>query len=65
MVSDGNQLVGDVLHQFFFYTERGGAGITYQSDAVTHAEDVSVYRHGSFVEHDGLNDIGRFAPYTG
>ena len=36
----------------------------HQSDAVTHAEDVSVYRHGSFVEHDGLNDIGRFAPYS-
>lgn len=65
VVSDGNQFVGDVFYQFFFYIEWGGVGIIYQFDVVIYVEDVSVYCYGSFVEYDGLNDIGCFVFYIG
>ena len=64
MVGYGNQVVRDVLRQFLFHTEGSRATVAHQSQSVADTEHVCVYRHGSFVEHNRLNDIGCLAAYA-
>lgn len=61
----GYNLFRNVLHQIFLGSQRCGAGFGNQPDAVAHPEHMRVYRHGSFVEHYALNDIGRLASTPG
>ena len=65
MVGDGDIGLGDVLGQLLLHAQRGGAARPHQPQPMAHAEDVRVYRHGGLVEHDRLDDVGRFASHAG
>ena len=64
MVSLGHNGFGNVFHQMHLGGIGSGTGRGHQSDAMAHPEDVGIYGHGRFVEHDTLNDIGRLSSYT-
>ena len=55
----------EITYQLLFHAVRRGTSIRDESDAVTHAEHMSVYGHGGFFKHDGLDDVGRLTSYAG
>lgn len=60
----GHNLLRNILHQIFLGSQRCGAGLRNQSDAVAHAEHMCIYCHGRFVEYYTLNDISRLASHS-
>ena len=65
VVSNGDELAGDVAGELFLDTVGGGATRWHESYAMAHTEHVGVDGKGGLAPHDGLDDVGRLAPYTG
>ena len=59
------ELFRNILHQFFFHAERGGATVGHQSDTVADTEHVCIYRHCRFFEYNRLDHIGSLSSYAG
>ena len=64
VVGFGEECGRDVAHQFTLGLQ-GGLGVAGEADAVGHAEDVGVHRHGGQVEGHGGDHVGRLAPHAG
>lgn len=60
----GHNLLRNILHQIFLGSQRCGAGLRNQPDAVAHAEHMCIYRHGRFIEYYTLDDIGCLASHS-
>ena len=65
VVGDGNELAGDVARELLLHTVGSGATRGDEPQTVAHAEHVGVNSEGCLAPHDGLDDIGRLATYTG
>ena len=60
----GHNLLRNILHQIFLGSQRCGAGLRNQPDAVAHAEHMCIYRHGRFIEYYTLDDVGCLASHS-
>ena len=64
VVSDRNEFVGNVACKLFLYTIGRSTTRWHESYAMTHTEDMRIYRKGSLTPHNRLDDVGRLTPHA-